>query len=225
MNDEILRIMILSVVSFALAATGVVRRPGLGIILALIAIAYLTWSRDEGLSQFGFRNQDHWILTITLGLGIGAILGLFAMAVIEPLAERITGQPHDISIVEGTRGNFLTLLQWLIIVWLLVGFIEEFIFRGYLMTEFIRLTGNSFTTASVALVFSSIVFGLAHLYQGASGGISAAIMGFILGLIFLISEFNLWLLILVHGFIDTLQIILISLNKDSLIRHWFIPAG
>ena len=50
------------------------------------------------------------------------------------------------------------------------------------------------------------------------------IVGFILGLIFLLSELNLWLVILVHGFIDTVQIILISLNKDSNVRGWFMSA-
>lgn len=221
---NVLPIFLLAVVSLVLVATGIIRRPGIGVIFALVVVVYLALSREQGLVQFGFRSQESWVLTLLLSLGVGLFLALFSMAVIEPLAEKITGQPHDISIVEGTKGNLLVLLQWLVAVWLFVGFLEELLFRGYLMTEFMRIAGNSTIAEAVAVAFSSIVFGLAHLYQGASGGISATLVGGILGFIFLVSDSNLWLLILIHGFVDTVQIILISLNKDSDVRRWILPT-
>lgn len=66
MNGEILRLLLLSLASLVLAATGILRRPGLGTILTLIAVAvaFLAWIQDLSLSQFGFRNQDSWIFIV-----------------------------------------------------------------------------------------------------------------------------------------------------------------
>ncbi|HZD40608.1 MAG TPA: CPBP family intramembrane glutamic endopeptidase [Terriglobales bacterium] len=225
MNEEILRAILLLLSSITLVGSGVVRRPGIGIIFTLAGIAFLTWSSPQTLNQFGFRGQDSWLLTMSLGFLIGSLLALLATAVIEPLAERLTGQPHDITIVEGVRGNLAVLVRWLIIIWLLVGFLEELIYRGYLMTEFVRLVGVSTASAVASLIFSSAVFGFSHLYQGRSGTISSSIVGLIIGIVFLLSNFNLWLAILIHGVIDTVQLILISMDKDAEVRRWFLASG
>ena len=213
-------LLLVSVVS--LVATGMIKRPGIGIIGTLIIIGYLAFSQPEGWSTFGFQAQNNWYATVLLGFIIGTILAIVALGFIEPLAERMTGQPHDISVVENIRDNFAALVQWLLIVWILVGFIEEIMYRGYLMTAFIDIFGASSLVITASLFFSSLVFGLSHYYQGPSGAISATVVGFIIGLVFVFSELNLWLAILIHGFIDTVQLILIFYNKDRAIRRWLI---
>ena len=222
MQTESLAVILLLVSSVSLVVTGIIRRPGIGIIVTLAIIGFLTFSQPEGLSMFGFQAQNNWYVTIFLGFLIGTILAIVALVLIEPLAEKITGQLHDISIVENIRGNVAALIQWLLIVWILVGFIEEIIYRGYLMTAFIDIFGASSLSITASLLFSSLVFGLSHYYQGPSGAISATIVGFVIGIVFILSEFNLWLVILVHGFIDTVQLILIFYNKDHAIRRWLV---
>jgi len=54
------------------------------------------------------------------------------------------------------------------------GFCEELIFRGYFQQQFARLaSGRVWTGVAV----SAVLFGLAHLYEGAAGVISIAIFG------------------------------------------------
>ena len=56
---------------------------------------------------------------------------------------------------------------------------------------------------------------MAHWYQGKSGALSTGIISIFLGLIFIYNQFNLWLPIIVHGFIDTISIFIISLGYDK----------
>lgn len=91
--------------------------------------------------------------------------------------------------------------------------------------ESMDIWGSSSAAVGLSLVFSSLVFGLSHYYQGSSGAISATMVGFFIGVVFILSEFNLWLVILIHGFIDSVQLILIFANKDHDIRNWIARKG
>ncbi len=159
--------------------------------------------------------QQPFSTDFLLGLGVQVL----SVAVIEPFSERLTKNAHDHSLVEGVRGSWRSLLQWLIAVWLLVAVLEEGIYRGFLMTEFARLAGQGSEAIFVNLVLTSIVFGLSHGYQGRSGIVSTGIIGFILGTIFVLSSFNIWLAIATHGFIDTIGLGLIAIGADQAIQH------
>lgn len=56
------------------------------------------------------------------------------------------------------------------------GLCEEFIYRGFFYAEIFRHLG-----APIALILSSILFSVAHAYQGRRGMLSTLILGFILG--------------------------------------------
>ncbi|MFP3854621.1 MAG: CPBP family intramembrane glutamic endopeptidase [Anaerolineales bacterium] len=223
MDEETIRIVLLVIAFSLLMIGGFLRRPGIGILFCLIAIGYISWSEPAGLTQFGLAAERNWWTTVGLGILIGTLLAIISMAVLEPFVEGLTGRVHDISIVEGVRGNLAGFLRWLLVVWVFVATLEELVFRGYLMREFVWLAGHSTVSIAVALILSSAAFGLSHLYQGISGGLSSAVIGLILGAIYLASGFNLWLLIIIHGVIDTVQIGLIFADKDEDIRNWF-PA-
>jgi hypothetical protein len=61
-----------------------------------------------------------------------------------------------------------------IFFWILMslsaGFCEEFVFRGYLQRQFAALTKN----AAIGILFSAVIFGVGHLYQG---GLQMALIG------------------------------------------------
>jgi membrane protease YdiL (CAAX protease family) len=63
---------------------------------------------------------------------------------------------------------------------LLVGFIEEFIFRGYLQRQFIGWARGSVVAGVCA---SAVIFGAAHAYQGARGMVLIALFGALFGLL------------------------------------------
>jgi len=206
-------------VSAILTLTSFKRSPGLGVILAMLAIAALTWSRGEGLAGLGFVQPESWLATLLLSMGLGLILALASTLLIEPLTDRLAGTAIDHSLFDGIRGNLPGLLKLLLLVWVLVAFLEEIIFRGFLMLELARWLGKGAGGLAINLLFTSVLFGIAHWYQGRSGALSTGLVGLLIGVIFIAGGYNLWLPVLTHGFIDTFGLALVYLNGDRYLKR------
>lgn len=97
--------------------------------------------------------------------------------------------------------------------------IEEAIFRGFLMTEIARIVGTSPWATVLNVVLASVVFGLAHGSPGRSGVVSTGLVAAFLGWVFIASDHDLWLVIVTHGFIDTVGIALIATGADDALRR------
>jgi membrane protease YdiL (CAAX protease family) len=208
------------VLAIILTLTSLKRSPGVGVLGAIVIIAFVVWQRGEGLESLGFVRPQSWLNTILLSLVLGGVLALASTMVIEPLADKLTGETHDHSMFDGIRGNFGVLWKWLLVVWVLVAFLEEIIFRGFLMNELAWLLGTGVWGTITNLTFSSILFGMAHWYQGKSGALSTGLIGLIIGVIYIAGGYNLWLPILIHGFIDTFGLVMVYLNADRYLRRW-----
>jgi membrane protease YdiL (CAAX protease family) len=87
------------------------------------------------------------------------------------------------------------------------------------MTEIARIVGTAPWATLLNVVLASVVFGLAHGYQGRSGIVSTGVVGAVLAWVFVGSGFDLWLAILAHGFVDTVGIALVALGADEAIRR------
>jgi len=124
-----------------------------------------------------------------------------------------------VHVVEGVRGNWKALLSWLVLVWGVAALGEEVLYRGFLMSQIIKLLGSSLLALLLNVLITSIVFGLSHSYQGRSGPWSTGIIGACLGVLYILSGFSLWLPILVHGVIDTVSLIVISLGADKRLKE------
>jgi len=219
MPSAVISIVLVACVSVLLVWTGLRKQPGLGILAALVVIGLALWSRGDGLASLGFAAPASWWQTVALALVLGIALQLLSIALVEPLAERLTGVHHDHSVVEGVKGNWRAFVLWMLVVWLLVAPLEEAIFRGFLMTEIARVLGTTPWAAAANVALTAVVFGLAHGYQGRSGVWSTGAVGALLGGIFVATDYNLWLAILVHGFVDTVGIALIAVGGDRAIRR------
>lgn len=217
-SSTTIHMMIILVVSALLIITGLKKQPGIGILGAIIIILLFLWARGDPLTSIGFVPPQNWFFTLLMGLGLGLIIQLLSVILIEPLTEKFTNSRHDHSVIDAVKGNWKVFLHWMLMVWILVAVIEEGIYRGYLMTEMKNLLGLGFVALIVILLYSSVVFGLSHGYQGPSGMLSTGIVGVILGGIFILSEFNLWLVIFTHGFIDTIGIGLIAIGGDEYLK-------
>jgi len=85
------------------------------------------------------------------------------------------------------------------------GFCEEAVFRGYLMTR-IRLWGN-FSSWTIPLIVSSLLFGIPHLYQGFAGVVVITVLGAMFGYSY-IRYRTIWPAIIAHFFLDSLNLII-----------------
>jgi len=81
-------------------------------------------------------------------------------------------------------------------------FCEEFLFRGYLLTQF----DDWLHSLMWAWIVSSVAFGLAHFYQGWSGMIRAGLLGALLAYP-VVRWGNLYPAMLAHWLIDTVALL------------------
>jgi len=218
-TSYIIPILLILIISTILIVTGLKKQPGIGILLAILIIGITIWIRDDNFSNLGLSPPQDWVRTILWGLIFGILIQLAAVAFIEPLSERITKTVHDHDVLKNVKGNWKAFLQWMVVVWIFVVFLEEGIYRGFLMTEVSTLLGKGIWGLAANIIFTSVVFGLSHGYQNRCGIISTGFVGILLGCIFVWSDFNLWLVIFTHGFIDTVGIGLIAINGDKYIRQ------
>jgi membrane protease YdiL (CAAX protease family) len=58
------------------------------------------------------------------------------------------------------------------------GLCEEFLYRGFAMAMIARVG----LPTGVVILFSSVLFGLAHLYQGRAGFVSTMVLGLLFGI-------------------------------------------
>lgn len=171
------------------------------------------WLRGAGWRSVGLRRPASWGRTLLLGIVVGAGYQFFSLYVLEPLIVMPTGEPIDLSQFAPVKGNLFLLSLWLLLVWTLAAFGEEFVYRGYLMNRVAELGGGGGAAWAVSLVLVSVLFGVGHLYQGGSGVIDNVLAGLVYGALYLSSGLNLWAPIIAHGVYDTVALLLIYWGK------------
>jgi uncharacterized protein len=97
-------------------------------------------------------------------------------------------------------------------VWTFAAFGEEIGYRGYLLNRAAKVVGSSRVALVIGLLWSSVLFGFGHWYQGPAGVVGTAVDGLVLGTAYLLSGRNLWVTILAHGFSDTYAIAITALG-------------
>jgi uncharacterized protein len=209
----------LLLVSTVIIITSFRRVPGIGMIAALVIIGITIWLRGDRLISLGFSPPENWGTTILWSFLLGIGIQFASTVILEPFSDKVTKSTTDHSAFESLRGNLLNFLLIVLTVWILVAFVEEVIFRGYMIGEIAELIGTSKIALAVNLVLSSILFGLAHWYQGKSGALSTGIIGAVLGILFIASSFNLCLPILTHGVIDTVGLFMIYIDADKVLKE------
>jgi len=195
--------------------------PNLGVILGwtFVVAAMLLCVRSGSLGELGFRRPESWSRTILVGVAVGVSTQLAFTIVIDPLLERLAGRPIDISMLDGMRGNLAAFAFMLAVGWVVGGFLEEMLFRGYLLRRLTRVLGDGPVAVAVAVVLPAISFGMAHSYQGVPGMLSTGLIGLLFGVLFVWARYNLWLPIIVHGVIDTVGLTFIYLDVDRALNR------
>ena len=213
------RISIAVISAVLLAAIAMLPNVGVFFGWGCLLIARVIGVRQGSFAEIGFARPESWTRTLLVGLGLGMALQLAFVVLIDPLVEKSTGTAVDISMLDGMRGHFINYVIMLVIGWVVGGLLEEMLFRGYLLKRLNRVFGGGRWSVVVAVLLPAIAFGMAHSYQGPAGMVSTGLMGLILGVIFVANGNNLWLPILVHGFVDMVGLTFIYLDVDRLLNH------
>lgn len=161
----------------------------------------------------GFTRYRSWPVTIGIGVGLGALLETFQLLVTQPILTRLFGRQPDLELFRMLTGNIKLTALFIALSWTLAAFGEELVWRGYLIHRVADVGGRTRAAWLFSLVLVSVVFGLAHGYQGLTGWVEEAIAGLALGLMYLRTGRNLCVPIIAHGVCDTIDMVLIFLGK------------
>ncbi len=147
------------------------------------------------------------------GLTIGALIAIMVPAILAVWMKQIRAK----AAVAAKKFSFLLPStkeerHWWWLVCITAGICEEIVYRGFLLHYF-GVTPLHFSL-SWALVISSLIFGIGHLYQGTVQAASTVVIGFMLGAIFIVTG-SLLLPILIHAVMDLRVLLMVPANFED----------
>ena len=146
--------------------------------LAVAVVAWRAWAHNYTAAELGLTIHDRSRILVA------AIVGAATIATLQWLNLRRVGK-----LPEKARGRFqaiaerilpqstVELLPYLALA-MTAGLCEEFLYRGFAMAVLAR-TGLA---VWAVVLSSSVLFGLAHLYQGRGGFVGTLVVGTVLGM-------------------------------------------
>lgn len=186
------------------------------VVAANIAMLFLVWVglkwRRQSIAYLGlslsFPGWKPVALEFAKSLAV-LVIALAGFMFGSILMANITGIPQqaDISGYNYLQGNLPMLLVSLATIYVVSSFGEEVIYRGFLINRLEDLLGGGRKATWVAVIISSLIFGLAHFGWGIVGVVQTSFMGLALAGSYLVFRRNLWILVAAHAYMDTALIV------------------
>jgi membrane protease YdiL (CAAX protease family) len=171
-------------------------------LCAVSLIAVLMRRRGMRWSDLGMRRPSRWLFAQVPAVLI-AWIAVSAGAAI--LVGQYLPSPDTSARFGNLAGNLPATLWWIAIGWLVGGFAEEVIFRGFLLNRLEALLPRGAGGSVMAVLVQAFLFGAVHAYnRGLFGLLVLGAVGAVLGAFYLVFHRNLWPLILAHGLGNTL---------------------
>lgn len=147
--------------------------------LALLGlVGYFVWAEGGTAASIGWHRPGAAreallgaVAFVPALLGLGLLQGLLQTLGLPPPTP-----PPTALIPQGT-GDAAIAMMLLVVV----AVVEETLFRGFLLTRLLALTGRR----SLALGLATLIFALGHGYEGVTGMLAVAALGLLYGVIFL----------------------------------------
>jgi membrane protease YdiL (CAAX protease family) len=187
-------------VARGLSLTGTNRIVATSIIFVVWAgfTALLVAINRESFGNVGLKPQQG--VGATIGLGLLVAAAMFAIVVgLETLGY---GRDRLGDMASELKGNPVVLAERMAESVFIVGFVEELVFRGFILSRLASIFGGSRIAIALALFGQAALFGLSHGYQQTYGMILTTGLGLLLGAFYLWSGRNLWVVVIGHGVYD-----------------------
>lgn len=198
------------------------RRSSIVLIGGLFAIGAYTLAALAGgmvtLDELGLGLAYSWLLTLGF-----AFAGLGVMLACSPLADRLASRwfakPPALEAFRGIQQSRGKLIAGIVAAWVLGGFLEELITRGLVLKSLEAWLAwrhlPPIAAAAIAVCVAAIGAGLMHLYQGPRAVAIITQLSVLLGVLFVVSGYNLWVVMLCHGLYDTIAFIRFASKKSK----------
>ncbi len=168
------------------------------------------------IAKPGLGPPDSWLLTVIFAAGWLALMLAYS-PIADRIASRLVSQPPKLDAFRATQRSTGALIAGIIVAWILGGFLEEILLRGIVLqtvNEFLNDRMNSVPAAALAILAAAVLAGVVHLYQSRRGALIIAQLSVLFGLLYVLSGYNLWTVILCHGMYDTIAFIRFARRKS-----------
>lgn len=200
-KDSIVSVLIISILLL-------VNIPYLKIVLCGIIVLIYAGLTGGVKDRLGFSSPKNWKKICVLGLFFGLIMVALSHFILIPLIAQLTGATLQLDSFQQIKGNPTILYSSLVIGWVIGGFYEEIIFRAFLLNSIIQLKDSIWINLA-GVIFTSILFGYLHSYQGLTGQMINAIAGACLAIMIILNKRSIWLNIIAHGMVNTISMLCI----------------
>jgi membrane protease YdiL (CAAX protease family) len=168
------------------------------VLLAGISLAV----RRQSPATLGIR-RAHAPGLVSKMFVVAAGWSVVQLSLTMPLATHLSGRKQNLSQFDDVQGNPVLLLAFVALSWTLAAFVEELAFRGFLLTRLREILGPSKIALVVAVLLTSVLFGVMHSEQGMVGVLLVGLDAIVLSIVCIHYD-TLWASVLVHGFSNTL---------------------
>ena len=175
---------------------------------ALVAILFLVLHRQTVLIQM-VKSVISWRSRLRIALLFTIVIWILILLLPRLLSFAGMPKPDDSSFAEQIQDNPAALISILLKVWTTVAFGEEVLGRVFLIDRFEAIFKGIPWNTQLSLILASILFGLAHAYQGLSGIILTGSIGLIVSILYLYQKRSIWTNVVVHGMVDTVAMVLL----------------
>ena len=192
--------------------------------IANVAMLITVWlgikARGENWESIGlsfkWQGMKRLLNTFLLSLMV-FVLAMFGFVFGSIIMANITGIPEgaDMSSYAFLEDNFGMLLIVLAGVYIVSSFGEEVIYRGFLINRISEFGKDTKTIKIIAVILSSIIFGLIHYGWGPMGMVQTFFMGLALGLCYIYMKKRLWIMVLAHAYMDTILMVQMYLASNQ----------
>jgi hypothetical protein len=213
-NALLLTVIWLLIVVVRFRRSFIVLIGGLSVIglYTIVSFAYGKVTPDD----LGLGTPNSWLSTIGFAL---AWLGL--MLTYSPVADRLAtrwfDKPPTLEAFGAIQESKAKLIAGIVVAWALGGILEELVARGIVLRSVESLL-NVWLAApiasGIAVCIAALGAGLIHFYQGPRAMVIVTQLSILFGILFVISGYNLWAVIVCHGLYDTIAFVRFA-NKRS----------
>ena len=196
------------------------RRSTAVLIAGLVAVGLYTLaalaSGAVTLVQLGLGIPDSWLPTIVVALAWTGLMYAYS-PVADRLASRWFAKPPMLGSFRAIQESRVKLIAGIVVAWMLGGILEEVVFRGIVLKSVAPLL-SPWTIKPIAIAIAvctaALGAGLMHLYQGPRAMAIVTQLSVLFGVLFVVTGYNLWAVMLCHGLYDTIAFIRFA-NKQS----------
>lgn len=180
-------------------------------VVCLVLIWVLLCKEGKTFYNIGLAKNGITPKAVLIAIISALTWAVFMQFIYIPVIKRLFIVP-DYTEYNFVRKSIATLLMTGAAAWLIGGFYEEIVFRGYIQFVLEKKVFKSWGIF-LSITVTSILFGLYHWQQDIFGVIAAVLGGLFWGILYKKSDNNLWIPILSHAIFDTITLVLIYMDK------------